>query len=145
MAPSFNDGGWASGPAQLGYGDGDEATVVGYGPNPNDRYPTTWFRRSFQVANPAAFSALLLRVLRDDGVAVHLNGTEIYRGNLPRTGLTSATLAGFDVLAPDASAFQETFADARLLVPGTNVLAVEVHQVDGQSPDLSFDLELSGL
>jgi len=144
-SPGFDDSAWLSGPAQLGYGDGDEATVVGYGPNPNDRYPTTWFRRSFQVANPAAFSALLLRVLRDDGVAVHLNGTEIYRGNLPRTGLTSATLAGFDVLAPDASAFQETFADARLLVPGTNVLAVEVHQVDGQSPDLSFDLELSGL
>src|SRR5262249_37595118 len=27
--PSFDDSGWAFGPAQLGYGDGDEATVVG--------------------------------------------------------------------------------------------------------------------
>ena len=32
-APAFNDTTWASGPAQLGYGDGDEATVVGFGPD----------------------------------------------------------------------------------------------------------------
>ena len=32
-ATAFNDGGWASGPAELGYGDGDEATVVRYGPD----------------------------------------------------------------------------------------------------------------
>jgi len=143
--PLFDDSMWPSGPAQLGYGDGDEATVVGFGPDPNNRYPTTWFRRTFQVANPAAFSALLLRVLRDDGVAVHLNGVEVYRSNLPRTGLTSASLAGFDVFGAEESAFQETYASAQLLVPGANVLAVEVHQVNGQSPDLSFDLELSGL
>ena len=27
---NFDDDGWASGPAQLGYGDGDEATVVDF-------------------------------------------------------------------------------------------------------------------
>ena len=32
--PGFDDTGWASGAAQLGYGDGDEATMVGYGPDP---------------------------------------------------------------------------------------------------------------
>ena len=31
-ATSFNDSTWASGPAELGYGDGDEATMVSYGP-----------------------------------------------------------------------------------------------------------------
>jgi len=31
--PAFNDSTWASGPAQLGYGDGDETTVVSFGPN----------------------------------------------------------------------------------------------------------------
>jgi len=30
----FADGGWASGPAELGYGDGDEATVVSFGGDP---------------------------------------------------------------------------------------------------------------
>src|SRR5439155_26286496 len=46
-ATSFNDSTWKSGPAQLGYGDGDEATVVAFGPDPNNKYITTYFRRSF--------------------------------------------------------------------------------------------------
>jgi hypothetical protein len=33
---AFADTAWASGPAQLGYGDGDEATVVGYGGNASE-------------------------------------------------------------------------------------------------------------
>lgn len=34
----FNDASWASGASQLGYGDGDEATVVGYGGNASNKY-----------------------------------------------------------------------------------------------------------
>src|SRR5262249_33094290 len=41
---SFDDSAWASGPAQLGYGDGDEATVVSFGPDANNKYITTYFR-----------------------------------------------------------------------------------------------------
>src|SRR5687768_13963903 len=48
-APGFNDSGWASGPAQLGYGDGDEATVVSYGNDSANKYITTYFRRSITV------------------------------------------------------------------------------------------------
>src|SRR5947209_5223858 len=32
-APDFDDSSWKSGPAKLGYGDGDEATVVNCGPS----------------------------------------------------------------------------------------------------------------
>ena len=144
-AAEFDDSAWPSGPAQLGYGDGDEATVLRFGPDPAHKRPTTWFRRAFDVADPAAYRALLLRVLRDDGVAVYLNGQEIYRANLPQGALTAMTTAGFDVAGADENRFFETFASTRALVAGANVLAVEVHQVSGASPDLSFDLELCGL
>src|SRR5215211_6624498 len=83
LAASFNDGGWASGPAQLGYGDGDEATVVSYGSDTNNKFITTYFRRAFNVADAAAFTNLTLRVLRDDGAIVYLNGTEVWRTNMP--------------------------------------------------------------
>src|SRR5439155_16132606 len=43
----YDDTQWASGPAQLGYGDGDEATVVSFGPDPDTKYTTTYFRRGF--------------------------------------------------------------------------------------------------
>src|ERR1043166_3393457 len=48
---AFDDSSWLSGPAQLGYGDGDERTVVGYGPNPNFKYLTTYFRRAFTIGD----------------------------------------------------------------------------------------------
>src|SRR5262245_32232553 len=67
---AFNDSTWSSGPAQLGYGDGDEATVVSYGPNSANKYITTYFRHHFNVVNPTAYVSLSLSVLRDDGAVV---------------------------------------------------------------------------
>src|SRR5262249_52525677 len=43
IASTYSDSGWSNGPAQLGYGDGDEATVVSYGPNASGKYITTYF------------------------------------------------------------------------------------------------------
>src|SRR4026209_259996 len=42
-ATSFNDSTWPSGPAQLGYGDGDESTTLGFGPDANNNFITTYF------------------------------------------------------------------------------------------------------
>ena len=45
---TYDDSSWLFGPAQLGYGDGDEVTPVGYGPDANNKYITTYFRRTFR-------------------------------------------------------------------------------------------------
>jgi len=71
-AAGFDDSAWSAGPAPLGYGDGDEATTVGFGPNASAKYITTYFRTRFPVADLSAITGLGLRVLRDDGVAVYL-------------------------------------------------------------------------
>src|SRR5829696_5356401 len=63
----FDDTSWVSGPAQLGYGDGDEVTTVSYGPDPNNKYVTTYFRRFFVVDSPEFVQTLTVNVLRDDG------------------------------------------------------------------------------
>src|SRR5688572_18885390 len=75
-APSFNDSSWLSGPAELGYGDGDEVTLVGFGPDAANRYITTYFRHSFNVTGAAGYSLLVMNVKRDDGAVVYVNGTE---------------------------------------------------------------------
>lgn len=141
MQPAYADLGWASGPAQLGYGDGDEATVLQSGP-PGNAHPTTWFRQTLLVSNPSSVQALYLRVLADDGVQVWLNGQPVFRRYLPAGLLSASTLAGFSVSAGEERRFVGTVIDHRLLQPGPNVLAVEVHQVGPTSSDLSFDLEL---
>jgi methionine-rich copper-binding protein CopC len=140
-ATGFNDAGWVSGNAQLGYGDGDEATVVGFGGNTSNKYVTTYFRKTFSVSNPSAFTIILGNVKRDDGVAIYINGTEVYRNNLAASAsyTTLASLASDDGATPVAFNFSPS-----VLVSGNNVIAVEIHQNSVTSSDISFDMELIG-
>ncbi|WP_310461269.1 Ig-like domain-containing protein [Sphaerotilus sp.] len=142
-APSYDDSAWKSGAAQLGYGDGDETTVIGYGPSSTAKYITSYFRRSFQVTNAGAISALPLRVKRDDGIVLYLNGVEVWRSNMPAGTPLYSTLAS-GAADDDGATWQTATLSTAALVTGTNVLAAEVHQVGGDSSDLSFDLELQG-
>jgi len=142
--PDFDDSGWASGPAQLGYGDGDEATVVSYGGDPNNKHITTYFRRSLNLADASIFESLTLRVLRDDGAVVYLNGIEVFRTNMPDGAIDYTTLAASTVNGSDESKFFVAALDPSLLHNGLNVLAVAVHQAAATSSDISFDLELRG-
>ena len=142
--PAYDDHLWSLGPAQLGYGDGDEATLLSYGANANAKAITAYFRRTFTISGAAALQRLDLALLRDDGAAVYLNGVELRRDNLPAGTLGAATLATATVGGAVESTFVGSTSDAALLREGSNVLAVEVHQVSGSSSDLSFDLELIG-
>ena len=141
-APGYSDASWPSGFAQLGYGDGGESTVLSYGGNSSNRYVTYYFRRSFTVADPAAIVGLTLRFVRDDGCVIYLNGVEVLRSNMPSGTVTYTTLASTAIGGTDESAWQQAPLDPSLLVAGTNVIAVEVHQQSVSSSDISFDLEL---
>ena len=142
-----NDRSWLGGPAQLGYGDGDEATVFDFGINfgleRNDRPITAYFRHQFQA--DANLSSLTLRVLRDDGAAVYLNGAEVFRNNLPGGTLASNTLASTAIDLRSENIWLKANLSPSVLDSGANIAAAEVHQVTASSPDLSFDLELTGL
>lgn len=151
---SFDHSGWASGSAQLGYGDGDEATVVSYGPDPNNKYVTTYFVKTFTVNDPSQYNGLKLNLLRDDGAIIYLNGEEIVRSNLPLDkGGYSVVASCVDyqsftispVTFADEAKFLEFSLPGDYLIAGTNLLAVEIHQAALNSTDISFDLELIGM
>ena len=139
---AYNDSLWASGSAQLGYGDGDETTIVNYGPDANNKYITTYFRHTFTITQPTLYKNLQLNILRDDGAIVYLNGTEVFSTNMPSTSINYLTLASVAVAPAQESAYFTTIIDAKHLITGTNVIAVEVHQANSSSSDISFDLEL---
>ncbi len=141
-APAYSDASWPSGAAQLGYGDGDESTVMSYGTSTTNRRITYYLRRSFTVSNPSSFGALSVRFIRDDGCVIYLNGVEVARSNMPAGTVSYTTLAPVAIGGADESAWLEAAIDPSLLVAGNNVLAVEVHQQSGTSSDVSFDLEL---
>jgi len=145
--PFYDDSSWFMGAGQLGYGDGDEDSTVGFGPDPANRFITTYFRHTFQVADASIYTNLALRVLSDDGVIVYLNGTEIYRTNMPDGAFPDyRTLASLDVEGAAESVYVlAPPVDLSLLENGPNTLAAEIHQAAVDSSDISFDLELIGL
>ena len=136
-APGFNDASWSTGLAQLGYGESDESTVI------SPKGVTSYFRKQFDVSNPASITALTLRLLRDDGAVVYLNGTEVCRSNMPSTEITYQTFATVEISGTEEQAFSQQSVPVSLLNEGSNTIAVEVHQHTTNKPtDLSFDLEL---
>ncbi len=141
-AVGFNDNAWASGPAPLGYGDGDEATILSFGPDSRDKHATYYFRRDFQIVDPNITTGLTLHIRRDDGCVVYLNGIEIVRSNMPAGTITYTTFTSSSVSGSAELAWHEFSLDPSLLLAGTNVLAVEVHQRGPSSSDVTFNLRL---
>ncbi|RKY06582.1 MAG: hypothetical protein DRP56_07160, partial [Planctomycetota bacterium] len=138
----YDDSAWAVGPAELGYGDGDEATVVSDGGNPSYKHVTTYFRHHFTVSDVSNYEGLTVKLFRDDGGVIYLNGAEILpRSNMPSGEILYDTFA--DSVVPEAAWF-EYEVDASLLNEGDNLIAVEIHQVSRTSSDVSFNLSLTG-
>ncbi len=132
---SFNDTGWDTGFGPFGYGTSSVYTTV---PQPVSPSVTMYFRLAFQVDDPTLFEGLALELVRDDGAVVYLNGTEVYRNNMPAGAVTNSTKA-----SGSSSATVTATIAATHLVSGTNILAVEVHdRGNDSSPDGKFELRL---
>jgi len=143
IARNFNDATWASGPAELGYGDGDESTVVSFGGDPDLKPITTYFRHAFTMGDPANYTNLTVNIKRDDGAVLYINGVELQRFNMPFGPLNYLT-PGFTA-SDDGEGVYTANVPRALLSQGLNVLAVEVHQESAVNDDISFDLHLQGV
>ncbi len=137
--PEFDDSSWERGPGPLGFGDAHIVTVL-----PTDEViPTAYFRGRFEVDDPDRVVGLLGSTLRDDGAVVWLNGVEITRLSMPDGPIEHATPAAATISGAAEQAYVPWAAGPEALVPGENLLAVEVHQFSPESSDIGFDLELS--
>jgi mono/diheme cytochrome c family protein len=138
--PAYDDSAWPRGPAELGYGDGDEATVLGYGPDAGNKYITYYFRHTLPVADPAAVAVLTGNLKYDDGAVLYLNGQEVGRFNMPDGPI------GPDTLAASSHEATDTFdIPVGLLRSGDNLFAVEIHQNIANSFDISFAFNLDAV
>jgi hypothetical protein len=153
--PGFNDLSWEEGPLGIGYGDGDDTTILTdmmqIADDPltvedesQPGYTTVFLRQTFNVANPASLSSLLLTADYDDGFVCYLNGVEAGRVN---AGVAGADLA-FDAVAGAAAEPTRGFVDLTAVLPelvaGENLIAVQVLNVNLTSSDLSFNARVSG-
>ena len=140
----FDDDSWNTGYAELGYGDGDETTIVGYGNEENNKHITTYFRHQFIVNNTENIQNLTLFLKRDDGAVIYLNGNELLRSNMPSEQIEFDTFASVATPPETEGLFYSWSLPNEFLQDGQNIIAVELHQVNQTSSDISFDLELVG-
>jgi len=133
----YDDSGWASGPAEFGFGDDDEATKLQSG------HITYYFRHHFTIDTLEKYkNPLYMDLLVDDGAVIYLNGVKLSRSNMPSDSITATTLAKMDITGSNEYQFFGRLYSVDGLLAGENVVAVEVHQSSGDSDDLSFDLGL---
>ncbi|WP_224994670.1 cellulose binding domain-containing protein [Cesiribacter sp. SM1] len=136
---TYNDESWASAKGPLGYGD-PMNTQISYGPDAGNKFITTYFRRQVMIDTTALADFVQIGLRRDDGALVYINGREVVRSNMPEGAINYLTTSATIV---DGAAEREYFVfnvPKTVFSNGLNQLAVEVHNRDGQSSDLGFDL-----
>ncbi len=84
----------------------------------------------------------LLRLRRDDGAVVYLNGREVCRTNMPRGVIEPSTRALTTVATAQEKDVLFFRIEPEWIREGENVLAVEVHQANQNSSDVMMDLGL---
>jgi 3',5'-cyclic AMP phosphodiesterase CpdA len=137
----YNDSSWSSGNAELGYGDGDETTLLQSG------HTTYYFRSTFLVDDLEYASSMILYVNYDDAFVAYINGFEVARSaNMPAGPPTYPTLALSEHEGGTFEFYNITWFAAGEYLPFTTDyelnLSVEVHQVAPGDEDCTFDAKL---
>lgn len=139
----YNDSAWPVGGALLYYTSASlpAPKTTQLPVNPSSLPVTCYFRARFTNNLADAYSiSLAARTVVDDGVVVYLNGVEVLRRGMPSGNITYNTFANRTVLN---AAYEGPFNVATAsLLPGANVLAAEVHQVNASSRDVVMGMTL---
>ncbi len=132
---SFDPSPWSVGQGGFGYGDLDDNTVV------PDGTISVYFRKSFSINSLADIEDLFLNMDYDDSFVAYLNGEEIARAGIGTAGIPPT----FDQTASSLheAVLYQGFAPVQFAIPvnklvdGDNILAVQIHNGNNGSSDLS--------
>lgn len=141
---SFNDASWSQGIGGIGYGDGDDNTIV---PNTVSLY----MRKIFSIIDTSKIEQAILNVDYDDAFVAYLNNVEIARANIGNVGDHPIFNQGSASLH-EAQMYQGGNPDQYLIdvqtfkaniLPGNNVLSLQIHNDNISSSDLTSRIFLS--
>jgi len=135
LLPKFDESEWATA--------GTPFRIVDRGAASGAKTRTTYYRYEFDVTSPERLETLELGVPRDQPAAVYLNGREILR--LERSPVREKNWLVPRGPRPEANAepiLIHRLLDAKTLVSGGNVLALEIQRVPEDGGDPGFAAEL---
>ncbi len=141
----FDDSQWNNGTGGFGYADGDDGTIIS---------PTisVYLRKSFPITDLSKLSMAVISADYDDGFVAYLNGHEVGRSyNLSEPG----TFVSYDETTTydhEASLYNGGYPESiimdsllldTILTNGENILAIQVHNVEINSSDMSSNFFLT--
>lgn len=134
----FNAAAWASGSGGIGYSDDDDGTAI-------SPVSSVYLRINFNMVNTSNISWAILHVDYDDAFVAFLNGHEIARANIGTIG-TRPLYSAYSVVDHEAQLYQGGIPESfiihkdtlsKYMLEGANVLAIQVHNANANSSDLS--------
>ena len=151
---AFDDSGWPSGVGRIGFGDDGEASCIpagcGSGCIPGScatKFTTTYFRTTLNIPDVNIYLGFQLNLIRDDGAVIYVNGTEVWRDNMPAGTIDYNTFAAATMNegVPEVEVHTSPVIPISAFQNGNNVIAIELHQINSTSSDLGLDVQLQGL
>ena len=132
----MEDASWLSGQTSIGFGDGDDNTVLS---DMLNGYTTIYLRKSFSLAAGEIPAVLQLNVNIDDGFVAWINGVDVARYNVSVTSPAyNSTASG--AFEPEWQRFLLT--DTSMLGAGENIIAIHALNQSLGSSDVTIDAEL---
>jgi len=140
------DGTWLAGTTVIGYGDGDDETLIN---DMSNGYASVFLRKEFAVSG-AIPNQLLVRVYHDDGAIVWINGVEVARINVDQGEVTfegdlvTNPRGRTSAVSNHEAAWTEVnvLGAGGFLVDGVNTVAIHGFNSTFGSSDFSIDCEI---
>jgi hypothetical protein len=130
----FDDSSWPVGLGQLGFGDGDEETLL------NDGLISYYFRKKVDVVDVSLLDEVYVHMVHDEGAVVYINSQEVLRSELIPLGVIShSTPARQSMNSSIENDFFTYKIDPSFFVTGENIIAVTVRNRSASNEDFSFD------
>ncbi len=129
----FDESDWEVGPSGFGYGDDDDATQL---EDMRHNYVSVYIRNTFSPSSLPPDAMVELLIDYDDGFIAYLNGQEVARERIASGPVTHETRASsHEAGKPEI----HTLGRVRdVLINGTNILAIEGHNISQSSSDFSL-------
>jgi|GEM_PF-274335 len=157
---SFNDVAWPSGNGRFGYGESYITTCVAAGPSCSSypasgpcnsvgsgcvKYPAIYFRTNMDIADTSLYDSVRFSVIMDDGAVMYVNGTEVWRHNMPAGTISYTTLTPNTIAENTAVIVTLPITSFK---QGANLIAFELHQTGtttSTSSDADFGVQANGI
>jgi hypothetical protein len=138
---NFDDSGWNEGQGGFGYGDDDDGTTISV-------VSSVYLRIKFSVSDLSQIGQAVLLADYDDAFVAYLNGVEVARAGISGSPPLFSQYADYE---NEAFLYQNQYPSeiiidtdelSAVLQPGENILAVQVHNVNATSSDLTSNFYL---